>query len=584
MKPRDPRLEALERQALASLQRNELSNAQALFTELVEADPDDARAQFLLGIVHARQGRLPESEDCLRRAAAIDPGMADAWLKLGQLCVLQQRHAEAEAHLLHTLELKPGMLDAREALGRAYVALGRNEAAIEQFRMVLGEAPKRLGSLDGLAAALRQAGRFTAAWQACAQAVTLSPNDATLRVNLAHICFDMGGLEEALQNYRAARALAPEYLPAIHGEAETLERMGRPDEAMACLQPLLPRLDSDPEVLLLYAKIRAYMKRYDGLVERLEKALDDPSLHFMTRERIEFLLGDLYDRQRQYDTAFAHYRAANESIWRRLGDARLQDPIDDIIANFATLETGGPAVAGPGDVTPIFIVGMPRSGTSLVEQILASHPLVHGAGELSHISVIADELGYGARPFDVDTATLQAYARRALDGLKRIAGGAPAITDKMPQNILYLGLIRRLFPGAPVIHTRRDPLDTCLSCYFQNFAGQYRFSYDLARLGEYYRRYERLMAHWQDIGVGILDVRYEELVGDLEGVSRRMVAWCGLEWDDACLRFHENPRLTATASYNQVNQPIFSSSIGRWKHYEKHLAALRHALNQSGSE
>ena len=237
---------------------------------------------------------------------------------------------------------------------------------------------------------------------------------------------------------------------------------------------------------------------------------------------------------------------------------------------------------------PVFIVGMVRSGTTLVEQILSSHPDVYGAGELPDITEITRALpgflGTGDRyPECLPKLTPEAadvMARRYLDRLTQIAPKARRVTDKLPGNFMYLGLIEFLFPGARIIHCMRDPVDTCLSAYFQDFSNNHPYAYDLSNLGAFYRGYLKLMAHWRKvIHLPLLEIKYEDLISDQERVTRSLVEFCGLEWDNRCLQFHETKRFVGTASHDQVNRPLYRESIQRWKNYERHLEPLLAALN-----
>lgn len=579
--PLDP-LASKKNAALALLQQNDLAGARVRYAEVAAADPGDSRAQFMLGVIHARQGELEPAEHHLRRAVELEPGLAAAWLNLGQVYELLQRYAEAEDGLLKALALQPDLLDASESLGRVLFATGRIAGAIERFHAVVEREPSRLPALSGLITSLHLAGRMSAAYQVGTQALSIAPDHAGILISMGQICRDVGGLDESLQYFRRVLELAPGHPAALLGEAEVLERMGRPDEALARLQPLLPHADRNPDVLILYARIASRLGLDADIAARLEGALHSAGLNVRSREQIHYLLGELYDRAGRYDEAFAHYRSANDPAGRDPAQDRNPDPTDAIIAGlgapgFASL----PRVERAG-ITPIFIVGMPRSGTSLVEQILASHPEVYGAGELNFISVIAAELGYGNGngAFAPDPEALRTLSRRYLDVIAEHTGGARFFTDKMPHNFLYLGLIALLFPHARILHTRRDPLDTCLSCYFQNFSGTHQYTRDLGRLGRHYRNYERLMDHWRRLGVPFLDVEYEALVGDPEAVSRRMLDYCGLDWNEACLRYYESGRVSDSASYNQVNKPVYTTSVGRWRHYADHLAPLREALGR----
>lgn len=577
--PLDPQ-QAKKNAALAFLQQNDLATARTLYAEVIAADPRDGKAHFMLGVIHARQGDLAAAETHLRLAVELEPALAAAWLNLGQVYELLRRYPEAESCLLKALELQADLLDARESLGRIHFATGRLAEAIERFREVVDRAPTRLPALSGLITSLHLTGQMTAAYQIGMQALSVAPDNAGILISLGQICRDVGSLKESLQYFRKVLQLVPGHPAALLGEAEVLERLGRPDEALARLQPLLPHADQNPDILILYAKIASRLGLDAGIIGRLEQALGLAGLNFRTREQIHYLLGELHDRAGRYDEAFAHYRSANTPAGSGPAPDPGQDPTDAIIASISATDFAALPRADRAELTPIFIVGMPRSGTSLVEQILASHPEVFGAGELNFTAMIAAELGYGRGAFTPDPAALRLLSRRYLDLITEHAGGARFFTSKMPHNFLYLGLIVLLFPHARIIHTRRDPLDTCLSCYFQNFSGTHHYTRDLGRLGVHYRNYERLMNHWRQLGIPFLDVEYEALVEDQEGVSRRMTDYCGLDWNEACLRYYESGRVSESASYNQVNKPVYKTSVGRWRNYERYLAPLRQALGR----
>jgi tetratricopeptide (TPR) repeat protein len=574
-------LEAKVNRALAFLQQDVLASAQSLCAEIIAADPRHSRAQFMLGIIHARQGNLALAESHLQLAISIAPELTEAWLNLGQVYELQARYTQAEAALLRALALKPALPATHESLGRVYSQAGRFDDAIRHYRLVVKSVPDRLPALTGLVTALHMAGLITEADRVCAHALTVAPDNPGLLVSKGQICRDMVQPDEALRHFRKAMQLAPGYESAIYGEAEILELMGQPEQALARLQPLLHRLDDDPDLLILYAKICAGLKHDETIVERLERALGNQALDDRTREMIHFLLGRLLDKQAHYEKAFAQYQAGNLSIRQRLGNGNDLESIDAIIDSFDSVDFQALPRVETGEFRPIFIVGMPRSGTSLVEQILASHPQVYGAGELGYIGMSAAESGYGSASFSPDAETLRIMARRYIDAVTARSGGSLFITDKMPRNFLFLGLIVLLFPHARILHTRRDPRDTCLSCYFQNFSGAHRYSYDLGQLGRYYRKYEKLMHFWRQLGISFLDVQYETLVDDLEGVSRQMLEYCGLDWNEACVNYHQSGRVIATASYQQVRSPVYKTSIERWRHYAEFLAPLETGLATS---
>jgi hypothetical protein len=315
--------------------------------------------------------------------------------------------------------------------------------------------------------------------------------------------------------------------------------------------------------------------------------LSNTQLPTVTRTQVYHQLGDLYERAKDHDKAFTYHQESNRLKENRFDPAAHADRISRTIAICdRTLLGSGPHAINASEL-PVFIVGMPRSGTSLVEQILASHPQVHGAGELGDIMQIASGLGArihpGARYPDclreVSPALLDDIASRYLEKLGGMDASARRVTDKMPHNYLHLALIQMLFPKARVIHTARNPLDTCVSIYFQEFSSEHAYAYDLDHLAAYYHQYERLMQHWeQTIDLPMLKVKYEDLVEDQEAWSRRMIDFLGLEWDDQCLKFFENKRHVATPSYDQVRQPLYARSVERWRRYDRYLGPLKRAF------
>ena len=303
-----------------------------------------------------------------------------------------------------------------------------------------------------------------------------------------------------------------------------------------------------------------------------------------------FSLGKIHDRMKQYDKAFACMKEANELKPYKYDHQHFIEYIDRLTAPKVTdlLRRKSVLADYQPSVRPVFIVGMPRSGTSLVEQIITSHAQVFGGGERQEIPSLTQKLPYmpgvsGEYPECLDSLTPE-LAGQMLNAYDQFAQGLPpgttVLTDKMPENFQHLVFIRMLFPDARIIHCVRNAMDTCLSIYAQQFTGYHDYAYDLTDLGQHYREYKRLMQHYCDVvKLPILEVQYEELVNDTETWSRRMIDHCGLEWDDACLRYYESDRIMRTASYQQVKQPIYTSSVERWKNYEKHLQPLIDALS-----
>jgi len=321
----------------------------------------------------------------------------------------------------------------------------------------------------------------------------------------------------------------------------------------------------------------------------MEKMLAEEQLTIVSRKSLLFSLGYLADKLGRYEAAFAWYRQGNELKAMRYDGPASRKWFDNLMLNFSPERMAALPKASIPTSLPVFILGMPRSGTSLVEQILASHPQVYGAGELDLVKETAVALPKTLHtgvpyPFCLQALHQEAVeelSRQYQESLLRLAGDRPVVhvTDKMPHNFMQVGLIRLLFPEAPIIHCRRDPLDNCLSIYFQDFSGLHPYSYNLGDLGHYYCLYERLMAHWSDtLGITMFEVGYEEMVADHEAMSRKIIDHCGLAWDNRCLEFHKTNRLVNTASYQQVREPIYKKSAGRWQNYAKHLQPLIESL------
>jgi hypothetical protein len=322
-------------------------------------------------------------------------------------------------------------------------------------------------------------------------------------------------------------------------------------------------------------------------LQRMEELAEDmAALPEAEQMELHFALGQMYADDARHEPSFRHLLAGNRLKRRSIAydEAETLASFDRIRAVFtADLVAAGPEVGVPSRL-PVFVVGMPRSGTTLVEQILASHPQAFGAGELLDLRRLAAALD-GAQAFPELVAALPRERLRRLgaaylDALQARAPSAARIVDKMPANFQLIGLIAVALPEARIIHVRRDPVDTCLSCFSKLFSGQQPFAYDLAELGRYYRAYEALMAHWRQVlppGM-MLEVHYEDVVADVEGQARRLLAHCGMAWDDSCLAFHQTRRVVRTASAAQVRRPLYGSSVGRWHVYRDLARPLFDAL------
>jgi tetratricopeptide (TPR) repeat protein len=457
------------------------------------------------------------------------------------------------------------------------------------YRQVLAQDPGHAEANNGLGLALYDLARYQEA-QACLKAsVDRNPSFPEAFYGLALVEKALGNFDQAFSHLRTARHLRPDYLDAIAIEATLLEIIGHKQEAFDLLAKYVDQGFVNTNLAVSFANVARHFGQEERALSVLRRALDLPDLAHAHRLELHFELGRRLDAMKRYDEAFAHFREANRLKGAVYDHNRQRLLVDELIRAFGERGFPGYARASNTSELPLFIVGMPRSGTSLVESILASHPAVFGAGELDFMGLfcrlLPPGLDAGQNLFEVmrklDGATLDRIADEYLAMLRRLGGASVVrVTDKLPYNFFWLGLLTLLFPRARVIHCQRDPRDTCLSIYFQNFAGQHHYAYDLRHIGLYYREHLRLMAHWRGMGtLPMLEVQYESLVQSPETQLPRIVEFCGLPWDDSCSRFYVSDRVTKTASYDQVRRPIYGSGVGRWRNYEAFLSPLIESLN-----
>jgi tetratricopeptide (TPR) repeat protein len=573
-------------------QVGDLSQAEALYRQVLAAAPNHVEALYLLGEACCQLRRPAEAAACFERIVRLRPGHADAWNFLGAARMAEGKLNEATACYREAVRLQPDLAGAHNNLGDALLKQGNAAAALTCLQAALRLLPKSGEVHFNLGRVYQAQGKWKEARACMEQAVRLKPDLAPAHKQLGILLVQEREAEAALPGLRDAVRLHPQDASAQSNLATALVEQGKVGEAVAHYREAL-RLDPNDVGALSSAAIHDFFPLAEDQVERMRTLLNHPDLPPTSAIMLHFGLAHLRQRAGDYDAAFDYFRQGNavrRRLFQQTGRAfdlqAVHGRIDWFVRTFTPAYFRQIEGVGLDSETPVFIVGMPRSGTTLVEQILSRHRQVHGAGELHDIGRLADSLTAGLRAAGGDGDPLarlvqqkgRGLAEGYLQRLTLLGGAAVRVIDKMPMNFLHLGLIATLFPRARVFHCRRDPLDTCLSCYLQHFR-ELNFTSDLEDLGKFYREYERLMAHWRTaLPLRLLDVSYEELVHDQEAVSRRMISFCGLDWDERCLAFHENPRRVHTMSMLQVRRPMYASSVGRWKRYDKHLEPLRKAL------
>jgi tetratricopeptide (TPR) repeat protein len=615
--------EAMNNLGLALYDQGRWDEAAEQFRAALERNPRSAATHNNLGIVLRAQTRQDAALAEFRAAVECDPAFAPALTNLGQLLVDQNRADEALPHCEEAVRLQPDRAELHHNLGNALRAVGRNVDARAAYLDALRLNPKLTEAHTQLGLMLQREGKFGDAWPWLKQAAELSPRNPASwqhlaelhdaredcteaasawsrvvelapdrpdpRVALGWALQEQGRLTEAGEQYRAALQSDPNWAAAhlnVGGLAEELGDLSGAETSFRAAQRANPRF------ALPYARLATLLrgKLPAADLAALEERLSDPELGDAPRSHLLFALGHVLDANGDFSRAAECARQANAlTAARNQREHRAYEPAEHekfVDRATATIDSEFFArLAGAGSPTrrPVFVFGLPRSGTTLIEQVLASHSSVFGAGELrlarqTH-EAIAPLLGRAGPPLDcipeLNAETVARLADRHLESLKALdGGGAARIVDKMPDNYLYLGLLAALFPRAVFIHCRRDPRDVAVSCWMTDFRS-ITWASDPEHLATRFAQYSRVMDHWRSVlPVKVHEVQYEEAVSDLNSAARRLVAACDLEWEPQCLEFHRTARPIRTASLTQVRQPIYSRSVARWKNYETELADL----------
>ena len=470
-------------------------------------------------------------------------------------------------------------------IGRALQALntGDVQGATKICHQILSTNKRDATALAVLGQIASSGSRFEEAVQYLTKAIQIAPKEIDYHVLLAEAYSTQAKHREALSRYEKALKLRKDYGPALSGKANVLLRQEKVDRAKAILQPIVKAGREDATIAMVYARILRREGEHAEAAALARRHIDDRGISDEFKRKLWFEAGQAHERAGDLDDAFAAYTAGNE-VHKRAWDPDAERRRYEETVDVFTPELLERLPRPTHDTSrPIFIIGMPRSGSTLVEQILDAHPDVHGAGELLVLPGLVDQASLiigSTAPFpacaaDMDQNDVNTLSMRYLDALRQINDTAPRVSDKYLGSYEYLGLISVLFPQARVIHTRRNPLDTCLSCFVQRFSlAVPAYTENLRHLGLLYQDYMCMMDAWSERGLEFLDVQYEEMVADQEGQSRRLIEFCGLEWDDACLRFFETKREVLTLSRDQVNKPIYKTSAGKWRRFEKHLGPL----------
>ncbi|MBI4005414.1 MAG: tetratricopeptide repeat protein [Gammaproteobacteria bacterium] len=591
--------------------------------QVLQMYPDHAGAHFILGNANFQLGKYEAAAAAYDKALVLNPDDPDVIFNLGNALRELGKLEEAVAAFEKSLHLRPDYAMAHNNLGSVFRKLEKLEQAEACFRQAIFYSPDFAGAYTNLGLVMTQLGKFEEAKFIFEKTLQFNPDHAETHNHLGIVLYKLFLLDEARMFFERAIELNPKYAEAYCHLGEVLMLQQQLEAAQFCMEKALklkpdlsiayygmgniylhngyikkaqeayekalkldPNLTDAKKGLI---RTRKYTKSDQEEIISITSQLNNPQLENESAAVLHLALGKILDDCGDYEKAFYHYDKANTLKRKTVNfDSETHRQfVNQLILVFNKDLYENRIIAGDTSRQPVFIVGMPRSGTSLVEQIIASHPSAFGAGELDYFSKIAVSLpellktnaDYPACITHLDQLTAQSIITDYLELLLSYSSRAQRITDKMPSNFLHLGLIAILFPSASIIHCRRNELDTCLSIYFQFFAGHHPYTYNLDEIGAYYYQYKKLMGHWRDVlSIKMYEIDYEMLISNQEEESRKLIEYIGMPWEKRCLSFHKTKRPVMTASNWQVRQPIYTSSVERWRNYEPYLDSLKRIL------
>ena len=605
------------------LKSHQIPEAEKYLRQAIQLAPSFAKPHEDLGHLLVEKRQPDEAAEVLRKATRLDPNLDHAFFNLGKALAMlgdgkeadiafeksfelnperknlalaaehqkEGRWEEAEKLYREVLRDNPTNVDAMRLLGNVTLETGRIYQAERLFRRAIANAPDFVLAQIDLGFALKKQSRLEEAIEQFRQAIRLEPDNIQAHHMLGSTLSMSALTYEAVEAYQKVLELAPNHTGAMLGLGHVLKTVGRQEEAIEAYRNCIRLKPQNGEIYWSLANLKTY-RLSDEDIREMQSRVGEADEKVSEESRVNFLfaLAKAYEDRGEFDRAWEYYHEGNSS--RRMMEN--YDPVRDEIMNdefvevfnrdFLSENTG----LGHPSAEPIFVIGLPRSGSTLIEQILASHSQVEGTSELPYAGTVATSLNRNRAdgvnyPRAVHELKEEHFKRLGADylDLARIhrTEGKPFFIDKMPNNFPTVGFLHLILPNAKIIDARRYPLDSCLSSYRQLFARGQSFTYDLTEIGEYFLQYQRLMDHWHDVLPGrCLTVQYEDVVTDFENQVHRLLDYCELPWEDACINFHQTERPVRTASSEQVRQPVYSKSVNFWRNHEQHLAELIEVL------
>jgi tetratricopeptide (TPR) repeat protein len=562
--------------------QGDLVGAEAIYQQVLQIDPQNFDALNMLGMIAGNVGMNEVAIELINAAIAVNPNIGSAYGNLANIHKQMGEHDSAKELYQKALQLDASDFDAVINLGSLYIVMGDYPNALVYLKQAVEMRPDSYEAHSNLGAAYLMRNRLDEAANHLEKSLSLNPNAPNTYSALAKVFRQRMMTEEARHCYEAGISVNPESAFLHEGLGSLYLQMGDKEGARASYSRVL-ELDPNSDNGLMGLVTANDPSITDEMIEQYAAKLDTGELSEQNQRGYCFSIGRYYDLHKQSEKAFTYFKRGNELKHAVYNRQETESFVDELCNFFSEEFFASHHDYGMETDKPMFIVGMPRSGTTLVETILSSHTDVFGAGESDEIGhmtalmplVLGVEERFPRCLEHLSKEKSQAFAGLYMRYLEGFGVAAQRITEKLPNNFLYLGFIALLFPNTRIVYCKRNPINVGISNYFQDFAGELTWSYDLEDFVHFYRQHERIMEHWHKVlPVEIFDVQYEELVEEQERISRELLDYCNLEWTDECLNFHKSKRVVATASLAQVRQPIYKSSVQRWKRYGENVRPL----------
>jgi tetratricopeptide (TPR) repeat protein len=583
MKNKRQSLEAEFNNAVRFHQAGQIDKAEASYRTILKKAPEQPDVLHLLGLIMHQKGKHETALKNVKKAIGLNPKNPQYNYNCAEIYKALKKNENAIKYYKKAISLNPNYTAAFNNLGNMF----RDEKKYKESVEYLKHAVKLNGNLavgyHNLGLSYKELKDYKNALFCFEKAISINPNLAEPYSDIGVILKNVNQHDKAMNYFKKALSVDPNFFFAKYNIGLTLKELGEKEEAIKYFEEALSIEPASPETHHNLSLLNSKIKN----ATIIEKYLSNPALNDNDAAIYHYSLGAIYDKDNNFDNAFMHYHKANQLERKKIDYSTERHSlfVDNLIEIYTKSFFNGLKIQGSDSIVPIFIVGMPRSGTTLVEQIVSSHPDVFGAGELlllvnseeNIIKQIDSNVPYPKCMTEITDSIAKDISNQHLSKLEQYSSQSKHVVDKLPHNFLRIGLIKILFPNARIIHCQRDPLDTCVSIFLNRFAlpvGN-EFTFDLTELAKYYLDYQRLMMHWQSIfSEEIYDMRYEELVHNQENISKELIEYIGLEWDENCLDFYKNERAVKTMSFHQVRQKIYTGSVKRWKRYQKFLSPL----------